>query len=87
MSDGSKDLRERVTDIAGRAGDRAAEVSAGARTKGEQARVSSARRAREVAAGAKRNKAMVAGASAAAAVMAAVLAAWRIIARRRKSAE
>lgn len=84
MSDDQKDLRERVTDIAEKAGDRAAEVRNEVRAKGEQALESSAKGAREVAAGAKRNKATVAATSAAAAVVAAVLAGWRII-RRRKS--
>jgi hypothetical protein len=84
MSNGSKDLRERVTDIAGKAGNRAAGIRDEALAKGGQARVSSLKGARDVAAGAKRNKVTMAGATTTAAVVAAVLAGWRIIARRRK---
>jgi hypothetical protein len=88
MSDGSKDLRERVTDIAGiagRAGDRAAGIRDEVRAKGEQAMATSAKGARGVVGEARRNKVTVAVTSVAAAVIAAVLAGRRIIARRRAS--
>ena len=84
MSEEGKDMRGKVADITEKAGERASEVGHEVRTKGEQALETSAKGAREVVAGAKRNKAAVVVTSAAAAVVAAVLAGWRIV-RRRKS--
>jgi hypothetical protein len=93
-----KDLREKVTDKAGelaakaesKAGDigltreRAAEVRDEVRAKGEKALESTVESARQVAGGARRNKARVAIATAVTAVMAAILTGWRVV-RRRKS--
>jgi hypothetical protein len=84
MSEERKDLKEKVTDVTEKAAEIASDVRDEVKAKGEQALDSSAKGAREVAAGAKRNKAQVAVTGAVAAVVAAVLAGWRII-RRRKS--
>jgi type IV secretory pathway TrbL component len=84
MSEERKDLKAKVTDVTEKAAEIASDVGGEVKAKGEQALDSSAKGAREVAAGAKRNKAQVAVTGAVAAVVAAVLAGWRII-RRRKS--
>jgi hypothetical protein len=77
MGQDRNDLREKVT---GKAGEIKDELRAG----GEKAVESSVQGARQVADGARRNKAQVAVATAATAVLTVVLAGWRIV-RRRKS--
>jgi hypothetical protein len=98
MGQDRNDLRQKVTDKAGelaakaeaKAGDmglsrkHAAEVTDEVRAKGAKAVESSVEGARQLAAGARRNKVRVAVATAATTIVAAVLAGWRIV-RRRKS--
>jgi hypothetical protein len=89
MGQDRNDLREKVTGKAGELAEKA-EAKAGVvkdevRAKGEKAVTSSVDGARQVAAGARRNKAQVAIATAATAVMAALLAGWRIVRRRKSS--
>ncbi len=97
MGQDRKDLREKVTEKAGelaakaeaKADDlglskkHAAELKDEVRAKGEKAVESSVDGVRQVADGARRNKAQMAVATAATAVMAAVLAGWRIVRRRK----
>lgn len=99
MGQDRNDLQGKVTGKAGelaakaeaKAGDmgltrqRAAEVRDEALAKGQQAMASSVDGARQVAAGARRNKPQVAIGAAIAAVIAAVLAGWRIVSRRKST--
>jgi hypothetical protein len=99
MGQDRNDLREKVTGKAGELAAKAeakagemglsrkhvAEVKDEVRTKGEKAVESSVEGARQVVAGARRNKAQVAIAAVATAVLAAVLAGWRIVRRRQSS--
>jgi uncharacterized protein YycO len=99
MGQDRNDLREKVTGKAGELAAKAeakagemglsrkhvAEVKDEVLTKGEKAVESSVDGARQVVAGARRNKAQVAIAAVATAVMAAVLAGWRIVRRRHSS--
>jgi hypothetical protein len=99
MGQDRNDLREKVTGKAGELAAKAeakagemglsrqhvAEVKDEVKAKGEKAVESSVDGARQVMAGARRNKARVAIAAAATAVMAAVMAGWRIVRRRKNS--
>lgn len=99
MGQDRNDLREKVTGKAGelaakaeaKAGDlglsrkQVAEVKDEVRAKGEKAVETSVDGARQVVAGARRNKAQVALAAAVTAVMAVVLAGWRVVRRRKSS--
>ena len=89
MGQDRNDLREKVTgktgELAAKAEAKAGEVKDEVLAKGEKAVESSVDGARQVVAGARRNKAQVAIATAATAVLAAVLAGWRIVRRRKSS--
>jgi hypothetical protein len=99
MGQDRNELREKVTGKAGELAAKAeakagelglsrghvAEIKDEVRAKGEKAVESSVDGARQVVAGARRNKAQVAVAAAATVVMAAILAAWRVVRRRKKS--
>jgi hypothetical protein len=99
MGQDRNDLREKVTGKAGELAAKAeakagelglsrehvAEVKDEVRAKGEKAVESSVEGARQVVAGARRNKVQVAVAAAATAVVAAVVAAWRVVRRRKNS--